>query len=54
LSVAADETVDEEHRVLGSFYREGLDRGEKAAHIVDSANREEHLWRLAQASIQAR
>jgi len=32
-------TIDEEHRVLGSFYKDGLDRGEKAAHIVDSENR---------------
>jgi MEDS: MEthanogen/methylotroph, DcmR Sensory domain len=44
-------TIDEEHRVLGSFYKEGLDRGEKAAHIVDPANREEHLKRLADAGI---
>ena len=44
-------TIDEEHRVLGSFYKDGLDRGEKAAHIVDPANREEHLRRLADAGI---
>jgi hypothetical protein len=44
-------TIEEEHRVLGSFYKDGLDRGEKAAHIVDSANREEHLKRLAEAGI---
>jgi hypothetical protein len=44
-------TIDEEHRVLGSFYKDGLDRGEKAAHIVDAANREEHLKRLAEAGI---
>ena len=44
-------TIDEEHRVLGSFYKNGLDRGEKAAHIVDVANREEHLKRLADAGI---
>jgi DcmR-like sensory protein len=44
-------TIEEEHRVLGSFYKDGLDRGEKAAHIVDSANREEHLKRLAGAGI---
>jgi len=44
-------TIDEEHRVLGSFYKDGLDRGEKAAHIVDPANREEHLKRLAGAGI---
>jgi hypothetical protein len=28
-------TIDEEHRVLGSFYKDGIDRGEKAAHIVE-------------------
>ena len=44
-------TIEEEHRVLGSFYKDGLDRGEKAAHIVDPANREEHLKRLAGAGI---
>jgi hypothetical protein len=44
-------TIDEEHRVLGSFYKDGLDWGEKAAHIVDPANRDEHLNRLAEAGI---
>jgi len=37
--------------VLGSFYKDGLDSGQKAAHIVDSANREEHLKRLADVGI---
>src|SRR5258706_15506921 len=45
-------SIDEEHRVLGSFYKDGLDRGEKAAHIVDPANREEHLKRLAEGGIK--
>jgi hypothetical protein len=45
--------IDEEHRVLGSFYKDGLDRGEKAAHIVDPENGEEHLKRLADAGIPA-
>jgi hypothetical protein len=44
-------SIEEEHRVLGSFYKDGLERGEKAAHIVDPANREEHLRRLAEAGI---
>jgi hypothetical protein len=44
-------TIDEEHRVLGSFYKDGLDRGEKAAHIVDPEDRQEHLKRLAEAGI---
>src|SRR6202047_2549820 len=47
-------TIDEEHRVLGSFYKDGLDRGEKAAHIVDPANREEHLKRLGGGGIHAK
>jgi len=44
-------TIDEEHRVLGSFYKDGLDRGEKAVHIVDPEYRQEHLKRLAEAGI---
>ena len=44
-------TIDEEHRVLGSFYKDGLVRGERAAHIVDPENREEHLKRLVEAGI---
>src|SRR5690242_1910147 len=44
-------SMDEEHRVLGSFYSDGFDRGEKATHIVDSENREGYLNRLAEAGI---
>jgi hypothetical protein len=29
-------TMDEEHRVLRSFYKGGFERSEKATHIVDS------------------
>ena len=47
-------TIDEEHRVLGSFYKDGINRGEKAAHIVDPENREEHLKRLAEAGIDVK
>ena len=43
--------LDEEHRVLRSFFKDGFDRGEKATHIVDPENREEHLKRLAEAGI---
>lgn len=39
-------TIEEEHRVLGSFYKDGLAQGEKAVHIVDPSNREEHLKRF--------
>ena len=44
-------TMDEEHRVLRSFYKGGFDRGEKATHIVDAENRELYLKRLAEAGI---
>jgi len=44
-------SIDEEHRVLRSFIKEGLDRGEKAFHVVDPELREEHLKLLAGAGI---
>src|SRR5580704_9523658 len=44
-------TIDEEHRVLGSFFKEGFDHGEKAIHIVESENREVYLKGLAEAGI---
>jgi hypothetical protein len=44
-------TLDEEHRVLGSFFKDGFDYGEKAIHIVESGNREEYLKGLAEAGI---
>ncbi len=44
-------SIDEQHRVLRSFIKEGFDRGEKALHFVDPELREEHLKRLAEAGI---
>jgi len=44
-------SIDEQHRVLRSFIKEGFDRGEKVFHIVDPEMREEHLKRLAEAGI---
>src|SRR5712671_6120500 len=44
-------SIDEEHRVFRSFIKEGLDRGEKAFHVVDPELREEHLKLLAGAGI---
>src|SRR5580658_4005100 len=44
-------SIDEEHRVLRSFVKDGLDRGEKATHVVDPEKRQEHLKRLAEAGI---
>jgi hypothetical protein len=42
---------DEEHRVLRSFIKEGLERGEKAFHVVDPEQREQHLKLLAEGGI---
>jgi hypothetical protein len=43
--------IDEQHRVLRSFFTEGFDQGDKAFHLVDPERREEHLTRLAEAGI---
>src|ERR1700757_4206201 len=42
---------DEEYRALLPFIKEGLERGEKAFHIVDPKLPEEHLERLRSAGI---
>src|SRR5713101_4854114 len=44
-------SIDEVHRVLRSFIKDGFDRGDKAFHLVDPEQREEHLRRLAEAGI---
>jgi MEDS: MEthanogen/methylotroph, DcmR Sensory domain len=46
--------IDEEHRVLRSFIKDGFDRGDKAFHLVNPELREEHLRRLAEAGINVR
>jgi hypothetical protein len=43
--------LDEEHRVLRSFFKDGIDQGEKAIHIVEAGKREDYLKRLAEADI---
>jgi hypothetical protein len=43
--------MDEEHRVLRSFIKDGFERGERTFHLVDPQLREEHLRRLAEAGI---
>ena len=43
--------ADEEYRVLHSFYKDGIDLGDKALHLVDPEQRGEHLRRLAEAGI---
>jgi hypothetical protein len=42
---------DEEHRVLGSFVKDGFGRGERAFHIVGPEQREDHLKWLAESGI---
>jgi hypothetical protein len=37
--------------VLRSFYKDGIDRGDKALHLVDPEQREDHLRRLTEAGI---
>jgi hypothetical protein len=44
-------SIDEEHRVLRSFIKEGFDQKERALHIIDPALREAHLQRLSEAGI---
>ena len=43
--------LDEQHRVLRSFMKEGFDRGDKAFHIVDPELQGQHLERLTEAGI---
>jgi hypothetical protein len=47
-------SMDEEHRVLRSVYREGFDRGEQSTHIVDTENRDLYLKRLAEDGIDVK
>ena len=42
---------DEEYRVLLPYIREGIERGEKAYHIVDPRDMEDHFRRLRGAGI---
>lgn len=44
---------DDEYRVTLPFVKDGLERGDKALHIVDPARRADHLRRLASAGIEA-
>ena len=45
------DTRAEEYRVLLPFVKEGLERGEKAIHIIDPALRDDHVARLSAAGI---
>jgi hypothetical protein len=43
--------IDEQHRVLRSFIKEGFAREDRALHIVDPEGREDHLRRLGEDGI---
>src|SRR5579872_7258535 len=47
-------TPDEEYRVLLPFIKEGIERGEKAFHIVDPRQRADHLARLDRGGIDTK
>jgi len=42
----------EEYDVLGSFIKEGLDRGEKAVHIIDPVRKLEHCRSLEEMGVE--
>ena len=44
-------SVDEEHRVLRSFIKDGFESGDKAFHIVDPELQAQHLNRLVESGI---
>jgi hypothetical protein len=44
-------SVDEQHRVLRPFIKDGFDQGDKAYHYVDPELRDKHLGWLAEAGI---
>ena len=46
-------TRDEEYRVLMPFIAEGFEHGDRAFHIVDPNNRQEHMERLREGGIDA-
>jgi hypothetical protein len=46
-------TDDEEYRVLLPFIKDGLERGDKAVHVVNPRQHDEHLHRLAAAGIDS-
>lgn len=47
------DSADEERRVMAPFIREGLDRGEKAFHIVDPAEKPHYCGWLDAAGVPA-
>src|SRR5271155_5254938 len=46
-------SAEEKYHLLLPFIKEGIERGERAFHIVDPAERQEHLRQLGLAGIGA-
>jgi hypothetical protein len=44
---------EEEYRVLLPFIKEGFERGDKAVHVVNPDQHQDHLQRLAAVGIDA-
>jgi MEDS: MEthanogen/methylotroph, DcmR Sensory domain len=44
--------IDEQHRVLRSFIKDGFEQGDKAFHLVDPERRDEHLRWIAEAGVE--
>lgn len=44
-------SIDEEHSVLRSFFKDGFDHGDKSVHVVDPEQSHDHLARLREAGI---
>jgi len=44
---------DEEYRILLPFIKEGIEHGDKAVHVVNPQQRDEHLHRLGSAGIDS-
>jgi hypothetical protein len=42
---------EDEYRILLPFIRDGFDEGDRALHIIDPRNRDDHVRRLEQAGI---
>src|ERR687897_1004583 len=42
---------EEEYRVLMPFIKDGFERGDRACHFVDPAQRADHLRRMEQAGV---
>jgi MEDS: MEthanogen/methylotroph, DcmR Sensory domain len=43
--------IDEQYRVLRSFFKDGFSRGERSFHLVDPKRQQDHLNRLAGAGV---